>query len=169
LLYYTFGLLALGLILILVEIFIPSMGLIGSAAAISIVIGGILAFNYDPGGVFIGYIITAVVLIPLSIFTAFKVLPKTALGKAMMLTGSSFNGSDAMAAEEGLEELLGFAGKTMTDLRPAGIVLFDDRRVDVVTQGEMLDKGITVKVIKVEGNRVVVEETDGAAVTEKSN
>jgi len=163
LLYYTFGLLALGLILILVEIFIPSMGLIGSAAAISIVIGGVMAFNQDPGGLFIGYIITAVVLIPLAIFTAFKVLPKTALGKAMMLTGTSFDGSDAMAAEDGLDELVGRIGETMTDLRPAGIVLFGDRRVDVVTQGEMLDKGVEVKVIKVEGNRVVVENTEGTA------
>lgn len=167
-LYYTFGLLAFGLILILVEIFIPSMGLIGSAAAISIVIGGILAFNYDPGGVFIGYIVTAVVLIPLAIFTAFKILPKTSLGKAMMLTGTSFDGSDAMAAEKGLEELIGLAGETMTDLRPAGIVLFGDRRVDVVTQGEMIDKGIPVKVIKVEGNRVVVEVEEDDDATTKS-
>ena len=155
--YYTFGLLALGLVLILLEVFIPSMGLLGSLAAVSIVTGGILAYTHDPSGLFVGYAITAGVLIPLLIVTAVKMLPRTSFGKSMMLQGSSFRASEARASEKGLDELEGRTGETITFLRPAGIAILGDRRVDVVTQGELLGNGVTVKVIKVEGNRVVVE------------
>jgi membrane-bound serine protease (ClpP class) len=158
LIYYTFGLLALGLILILIEVFIPSMGLIGALAAIAIVTGGFLAYSEDPSGLFVGYVITSGALIPLMIFTAFKVLPKTPFGKALMLSGPSFNTDEAQASEAGLADLLGMTGEALTYLRPAGIALFGDRRVDVVTQGELLEKGKTVTVLMVEGNRVVVEE-----------
>lgn len=154
--YLSFGLLALGLVLILIEVFIPSMGMIGSLAAISIVTGGVFAYTNDPGGLFVGYLITSVVLIPLSIYAALKILPRTRFGRAVMLGGTTFSGEEAQASEEGLEELLGLAGETLTALRPAGIARFGDRRVDVVTQGELVDDGVAVKVIKVEGNRVVV-------------
>ena len=159
--YYTFGLLALGLVLILLEVFIPSMGILGSLAAVSIVTGGILAYTNDPSGLFVGYAITAGVLIPLLVVTAVKMLPRTSFGKAMMLQGPSFRASEAQASEMGLEELEGLTGETLTPLRPAGIAIFGDRRVDVVTQGELLGKNTAVKVIKVEGNRVVVEAAEG--------
>ena len=154
--YYTFGLLALGLLLILVEVFIPSMGILGTLAAASIVTGGVLAFNHDPNGLFIGYLITSVVLIPLMIFTGLKILPKTPIGKALMISGPSFSSEEAKASESGLDELVGKEGAAVTHLRPAGIAMFGDRRVDVVTQGELLDRETRIRVIKVEGNRVVV-------------
>jgi len=157
LIYWTFGLLALGLVLILVEVFIPSMGILGTLAAISIVSGGVLAYTSDPNGIFVGYVITSIVFIPLMIFTGLKILPKTPIGRSIMLTGFSFNSAEAQATESGLEELVGMSGETYTYLRPAGIALINDRRLDVVTQGEMVDKGRPVRVIKVEGNRIVVE------------
>jgi len=160
--YYTFGLLALGLILILVEVFIPSMGILGSVAAVSIVTGGILAFNHDPNGLFVGYLVTAIILIPLMIFSGLKLLPKTSLGKAMMLSGPSFSTKDAKAAEAGLDEMIGLTGEVLTPLRPAGIAMINDRRVDVVTQGDLIDRGVQIKVVKVEGNRVVVEAANNS-------
>ena len=158
--YLTFGLLALGLLLILVEVFIPSMGILGTLAAGSIVTGGVLAFQHDPNGLFVGYLITSVVLIPLMIFTGLRILPKTPIGKALMISGPSFSSEEAQASEAGLDELVSREGAAVTHLRPAGIAMFDDRRVDVVTQGELVDKGSRVRVIKVEGNRVVVEEIE---------
>jgi membrane-bound serine protease (ClpP class) len=41
-------------------------------------------------------------------------------------------------------------------LRPAGIARIDGRRVDVVSRGEMIESGSPVRVLSVEGNRVVV-------------
>lgn len=58
-------------------------------------------------------------------------------------------------------ELRLFAGKegiAVTPLRPAGSADIEGRRLDVVTEGEFISTGKRVKVIKVEGTRVVVKE-----------
>jgi membrane-bound serine protease (ClpP class) len=53
-------------------------------------------------------------------------------------------------------ELVGKAGVALTALRPAGTAVFDGKRVDVVSEGTFVPKGEMVKVIAVEGLRVVV-------------
>ena len=58
------------------------------------------------------------------------------------------------------EELVGKTGKTMTDLRPAGTAWIEGRPVDVVAEGVFLKKGAMVKVIAVEGMRVVVRQVE---------
>lgn len=71
----------------------------------------------------------------------------------------------------GVEEMLlpttgvsvGERGVVRTALRPSGTALIDGRLVDVVSEGVFLPKGIVVRVIAVEGMRVVVrcaEETE---------
>jgi membrane-bound serine protease (ClpP class) len=58
--------------------------------------------------------------------------------------------------EEELAPLVGSEGVARSDLRPVGIVLIDGQRVDCITEGAMIDSGARVKVIAVEGNRVIV-------------
>jgi membrane-bound serine protease (ClpP class) len=53
-------------------------------------------------------------------------------------------------------ELLDQVGVALTNLRPSGTVLINGQRVDVVTEGPMIEQGATVKVVAVEGMRVVV-------------
>ncbi|MDW7675619.1 MAG: NfeD family protein [Bacillota bacterium] len=48
---------------------------------------------------------------------------------------------------------------TITPLRPAGTVEFPDGdRLDVVTEGSFINSNFQVKVVKVEGTRVLVRE-----------
>jgi len=71
--------------------------------------------------------------------------------------------SDDLAESKGTEgnlgQLLGKEGKTISALRPAGFAFIGDRRVDVVTQGEMIETGASVHVVRIESNRVIVERT----------
>jgi len=52
----------------------------------------------------------------------------------------------------------GATGRTLSALRPAGTALFHDDRREVVTRGEFLPVGITVRVLGIEHNRIVVEQ-----------
>ena len=61
-------------------------------------------------------------------------------------------------ADPALSSLVGEEGFAASTLRPAGIARFGERRLDVVTRGEMVEAGARVKVIEVEGNRIVVRE-----------
>ncbi len=55
-------------------------------------------------------------------------------------------------------ELLGAIGTSSTTLRPAGVVKFGDKFVDVVSDGGFVPAGTRVQVILVEGTRIVVKE-----------
>ena len=68
-----------------------------------------------------------------------------------------------LGAEVGGEEqflsfvgLNGRDGQALTQLRPSGTALIDGRRVDVVTEGGIVERGSSIRVVHVEGNRVVV-------------
>ena len=60
------------------------------------------------------------------------------------------------AADEGLKELLGKEGVAQTPLRPSGTAVFGERRVDVVSECDLIERGTRIRVVKVEGSRVVV-------------
>jgi len=57
-------------------------------------------------------------------------------------------------------ELIGKEGILLTALRPAGTALVDGERIDVVSEGSFINKGTAVKIVKVEGSRVVVRQLD---------
>ena len=77
-----------------------------------------------------------------------------------MLNAPVETGSPAEALPGGGEaaELLGAVGTTNTPLRPAGMVKFGDKFVDVVSDGGFVPAGTRVQVIQVEGTRIVVKE-----------
>ena len=55
---------------------------------------------------------------------------------------------------------IGDIGEVVSKLRPAGKAKFDASIVDVVAEGEFLDKGTKVEIIEVHGNRVVVKKVN---------
>ena len=57
-------------------------------------------------------------------------------------------------------ELLGRIAKTSTPLRPSGTIELDGERIDVVSEGSYIDKGKNVTIVKVEGSRIVVRESE---------
>ena len=145
--------LIVGLILFGAEIFVPGgiLGTLGAIALVAAIIAGFFAFPGYGGYVALGIIF----LLGIAIVLWIKLFPKSRIGKQMTVTKDL---GSASAAEDGLNDLLGKSGTTSSDLRPSGFAMFDGRRVDVVTEGEMIDKGVSIKVVEVEGNRVVVAE-----------
>jgi membrane-bound serine protease (ClpP class) len=152
-------LLALGLGLIVAEIFFPSLGLLSVLATGAIVAAVVMAFQ-ESNAMGVRFLIAIAVLVPATIVTGFKLFPRSPLGKRMVVSGPSFaatSGSDPRAAE-----LLGKQGTVETDCRPAGMARLDGRRVDVVTRGEYIDAGVRVRVVDVQGNRVVVARAESS-------
>ncbi len=59
-----------------------------------------------------------------------------------------------------LEQLRGKVGRTLSSLRPAGVVDFDGRRIDTLTEGMMVEPGQWVRCIDVKAGRVIVRPVD---------
>ena len=79
--------------------------------------------------------------------------PRTKVGKKLALPTDL---KESRADDLALASLAGAEGVADTTLRPAGFATFGDRRVDVVTRGDEIPAGTRVRVVEVEGNRVVV-------------
>ncbi|WP_319559912.1 NfeD family protein [Marispirochaeta sp.] len=109
-------------------------------------------------------------LIFLGSFTLFGltllVAPRTGIFRRLVLgpagPGSSIPmaGTAVPAEQERKEGVIrtGDQGETISGLRPSGTARIAGRRVSVQTQGEFLEAGIPVKVVEVQGNRIVVRE-----------
>ncbi|SFA70274.1 membrane-bound serine protease (ClpP class) [Lentibacillus halodurans] len=146
-------LLILGAGLIIAELFLPGgiAGLIGVGA----IIGSLVMSGEDLGHMAMSISIALIVTI-----IAATILFKTMGGdkgffRRMVLTDRTSNELGYVSSENRLE-LIGLEGRTVTPLRPSGSALFGDERLDVVTEGGFIEKDQLVKVVKVEGVRIVV-------------
>ncbi len=153
-----FALIGAGLFAIIVEVFVPAMGLIGIAGGITIVAAVVLAFVEHGAGAGMMALITAAVAVPSAFALLFRVFPHSIVGKRLILKtmlgpSSESRLGDSIAA---LDTLVGEEGVALTDLRPSGTAMIGNRRMSVVTGGEYIAKGTTLHVTKEEGSRVVV-------------
>ncbi len=143
------GLLALGYLMILAELFVPG-GILGVIGVIVVIVGCNWAFDMGIGwGA--GAVVVSVAITVLGLRAVFH----SRAGRKLVLADE--HASEWKSADESLAQLLGQHGTTLSPLRPAGIAEIAGRRIDVVTDSEFLDAGQSVRVCEVEGVRVVVE------------
>jgi len=149
---------AIGIICMVVEMLEPGMGVFGIVGVIVMVIDiFILAENFVQGLVlFAGLAIIVVIFIVLIVvLSSYGILPKS-----LVLKESTNNESGYTAASE-IKLKVGDKGVALTDLRPAGKAEFGYVSADVVSHGEFVVRGAPIEVITVNGNKIVVKETDG--------
>ena len=94
-------------------------------------------------------------------FTIAKFLPRVPYANRMILKAPNErtdNAVDLLPGAGDAAALLGAIGTTNTPLRPAGMVKFGDKFVDVVSDGGFIPAGTRVQVIQVEATRIVVKE-----------
>ncbi len=92
----------------------------------------------------------------LTIFLGMLLLSRTKAGRFMTLAQSQVASSGWVASETD-KSLNGKTGEVLTALRPAGTVMINGQRISAVSNGEFIDAEEKIRVIEVQGNRVVVE------------
>ena len=165
----------LGIALLLVEIFIiPGFGIIGIAGIALIFLSLFMGMvEHYPGMPYpsLTSMESSMVTLGISLAVTFaaglaiaRFLPKMPLLHHLVL-GSSVSASQGYQMAGQTTSLVGRKGLADTRLRPAGIGVFGARRVDVVTRGDYLEKGTSIRVVEAHGSRMIVEEVgkDGAA------
>jgi len=153
-----------GVLLLLVEVFlIPGFGLAG-LSGIGIILWGLYELLLPD--VPVGQEIHSMVLTGFTIgiiggiigfILMFKLMTKTEFWQK--LTSPNVQEKEkGYSSSIGLEDLTGEEGVTDTDLRPSGWVNVGDQRIFVVTEGSYINKNEKVKILSVDGNRVVVRK-----------
>jgi len=155
-----FLLIGAGFLLLAADLFLMS-GILAILSLGAIVVGVILTFL--GGGPSTG-IVTALavfVALPLTVRLLFYFWPRTPMGRNFFLPAQSEDATVAeMPVNQELEHLKGRIGRALSALRPAGMVDFDGRRVDTITEGMMVDAGQMVRCIDVRAGKVVVRPVD---------
>ena len=160
----------IGILLIAVEIlFIPGFGIAGIPGIILILIGAILSFQdftiprtpYDVDLLIMNIFTVMCSLIGsgIAIFLMFKFMPGMPLFNRLVLTASETTKGGFVIPSQpaGGSDLTGAKGVALTALHPTGKIEVNSNTLDVVTDGEFIEKGQTVEIIEIRGNRIVVK------------
>ena len=149
------GLFVLGFVLILIELFlIPGFLGVGALGVVALGVGGYLAWDWM--GMFWGLVAIAANVAVLGWGAWF--FPRSKAAGRLELEARQTDDYVSHPAEDAA--LLGKGGTTVTHLRPSGIADIEGERVSVTTDGEYVEPGRAVRVILVEGPRIVVAEQE---------
>lgn len=136
----------LGAIAIIAEVLVPSFGFLTAGALVAYGFSYYQLYLYNPQFITIMIIIN-VVSIPATLVIAVKLLSKS---KLSLTEQEQFSPQTEFTCE------IGEIGIAVTDLRPAGKIKIDSRVIDVLSTGNYLVKGTSVRVAKISNAGVQV-------------
>lgn len=146
---------AVGLLLLVAELFVPSHGVL-TVAALGCLGGGIYeAFQY---GTTFGAISLVGMMVLLPIFTvlAVRIWPRTFVGRRIAPPNEEIEISDSPAYGGRLAGLIGMTGTALTPLRPVGTGDFNGTRVECIAESGMIDRGAKIVALAVQGQSLIV-------------
>lgn len=147
-----------GIFLLLIEVFAPGFGAPGIGGLICIVISIIISSESIALG--LSSLGIAFFLAILAVILLLKYAPKNKYFDKIIL-GMELKKDKGFVSTETKENLLGLEGLVISSLRPSGAVEVGGQKIDVVTEGEFIEPGSRVKIIKVEGRKIVVRKIKG--------
>jgi len=149
---FVFG---LGVVALLMEIFvIPGFGIIG-IGGIGLIVWSVFLASTSPAQAAISLAVALAGSVVL-LYILVKVMGRRGMWDRLILGTSLDTATGYTSAKKDLEKYVGMTGVTITPLRPAGTADIGGDRVDVVTEGGFASAGAEIKVVLVEGGRVVV-------------
>lgn len=133
---------------------VPGHGAPGVLGGTMLLLSILLAFGTPMIYVAMQTVATAIVVTIILFYLATRIFPENAWIAKLTFAGAQ--GAEYVTSAD-YTSLLGKSGVAASYLRPAGVALVEDRRVDVLTQGEFIQEGTPIRVTRVEGARIFVE------------
>ena len=140
-----------GAVFLGLEFFVPG-GIVGSIGLGLLLAATIVTWDLFGPGPAVLLLVGEVVAVAAGAYWWFQKFPESRLGRTFATTATV----EDETFRHSLDPLLGKSGEVVAPCHPAGIVEIDGRRHDVVSEGDYLPAGTAVRVVAVEGVRVVV-------------
>ena len=161
-------LLAVGLGFAFLEIFFPSAGILAFFSGSALLGAVLLGFRSGTG---VGLTVTAAVVIgvPSLIAFGFRWWPHTYIGRQVLLDAP--RAEDVLPDEpqrRQLKSLVGRLGRAKCRMLPSGAVSVDGQTLDATSEGMVIEAGQTVRMIKIDSNRLVVRAVEGEIPSSKA-
>lgn len=150
------GFLGLGLLMVVIDMFVPTFGVLSLVAAGCGITGVVILFNHS---VTWGLVGAACVLVggPAAFFFGLQIMPKTPLGRRLVLGAMDDDGEDRPPPVEAdpYKAMVGQEGVVVTDLRPVGVIRIGEERLDALSETTVIRSGSKVKVVGVVDGRLL--------------
>ena len=104
----------------------------------------------------VGLIVIIVALVAIMLSIAIKSAANGRLSQSKLILHESESSQEGFLSSSDMSVFLGREGETRTALRPSGIAEFDGVRLNVVSDGMFIAQGVRVKIVRVDGNRILV-------------
>lgn len=143
-----------GLLLLIVEMFIPGFGIAGASGIILLVLAAVFQAKTLTQGLILIVLVGLIIGVMAVIF--FRSASKGALYRSDIVLKEQSTKAEAINCAL----KAGDRGVAFTMLRPSGIAIFNDIKYDVLTQGNFILKDTPVKIIAIEGNKIFVEKNN---------
>ncbi|HIT69281.1 MAG TPA: hypothetical protein IAC36_05225 [Candidatus Aphodomonas merdavium] len=148
--------LAAGLGLLVVEMFVPGFGIPG-ISGIALLIASVVLMWLKAGALAaVGLVVIIMALAAILLSVSLKSAANGRLSRSRFILKDRESAEEGYTAASDMNIFVGCEGEARTVLRPSGIVEFDGVRLNVVSDGEFVAQGARVKVVRVDGNRIVV-------------
>ena len=151
-----------GVILLVLEIFvIPGFGIAGVLGILAI-LGALILSMVGAGDttevvlMAVGRVVFSLLIALVASLVMLRFLPRLPFGRRLILDSGLGAGHQYGSAPDSDLRWLGKQGRASSALRPAGIAEIEGERVDVVSDGDLIEAGQFVEVTCVDGNRIVV-------------
>ncbi len=147
----------LGLLCIFAEVFLPGgvLGVFGWLLIGTSLVAGYKLWGLSPPFLLLaaGFIAGGIVFYAIAI----KIMPKTPVGKLIFLRSDQKGYNVELT---GARDMVGKEGIALSFLRPSGFAQIEGKRVNVVTEGEFIEKNAKIKVCRLRDNNLIVRKTD---------
>ncbi len=155
-------LIGLAIVLFFLEVFIPSGGIIGLFAAISLIAGVVMIFQIDTTLGLISAII-CVVAIPFALAAMMKLWPNTPLFRLLVLRGPEGESEEPVqntprSSPEAADLHVGDEGTSESYLRPVGTCRINGKRIECIADGDLIPAGKKVRITHIDGLQVKVTQ-----------
>ena len=144
----------LGMALIVVEVFLPGFGLPGIAGIALVGVGTIMAAMHFGTLTAVAMLLVIIAVLAALVSWLLRSAAKGDVGKSKLFLHQKDELGDQ---QQDMQVLVGHEGRTISVLRPSGIGDFDGVRLNVVTEGEFIENGTPIRIVRVEGGKIVVK------------
>lgn len=153
--FWPIAFLLIGLLLMIIEVFVPSGGFVGFSALFCVGISLWHAFQYSTrlGAIFV---LVDFAVVPLTVALAFWLWTRSPMSRRFSLKPPALDEIDVSHSPLNLPDVVGREGHALTPLRPSGHIEIDGRRYDGLAEEGFIPEGAVVRVVRSRTGQLIV-------------
>lgn len=147
-----------GMVLLLIELFVPGFGLFGGLGLVSLILCIILQAKSLTEALILILVIGGIIVI--FVLIAARSFRRGFLYRSSIVLKNAADREEGYVANEDRSRFAGKTGVSLTPLRPAGTASLGGEKTDVVTDGEFIPSGARIEVVRIVGSRIIVRQVE---------